>query len=268
MDATTTYLTDLGLSTYEARAYVTLARHGPMTADQVASKSEVPRGRIYDVLNSLADRALVRADDGRPKTYTNAEVSTAIDGLLEARVAELEDERREFERTASTAQRALDGLSADITNEDFATSAFRDGAARDLLLERFAAAESSILIATDDVAVAPEWRETIATRVLELLEVDVEVRLLATAFDGVTDRFDRLREAGLCTRRTDAVPRQRFIVIDESEVCLEVLHPLESEELLALVNFRDPEIARDLTENFERLWERGEPPDERAEADG
>ena len=259
MDDTMDGLTGLGLSNYEARAYVTLVRHGPLTADEVASEAEVPQGRIYDVLNTLVDRSLVHADDGRPRTYTNVEVSTAVDTLLARRVDELEDERHEFERTATEAERTLADLEVEDPGERFATSAFRDEAALTLLLERFAAAESSILITTDDVTVAPEWREDVATRVAEVLEVGVSVRVIGTDFEGATEQFDRLVESGLRARQTDVAPRQRFIVIDESELCLEVLHPLEDEELLALVNFRDEEIARDLTENFERLWNRGEP---------
>lgn len=258
-DDRVTLLSELGLSNYEARAYVALVRNGAMTADEVAEEADVPRGRVYDVLNSLVDRSLVRADDGRPRTYVHVEPDAAIDRLLERRVDELEERRSNYERTASAAEDALSGLTDDEARDGFATSALHEEAAQDLLLERFAAVDESIRIAADTVEVSPEFEAAFAQRLRDLLEVGVSVRLLASDIGTGSDRIDDLIDAGMAIRRAERVPQQRFIVLDGTEVCLEVVNPASPDELLGVVNFREDDTARELAASFDELWERAEP---------
>ncbi len=49
-------LTRLGLTMYEAKAYLALTRRGSSTAAEVARIAGVPRQRIYDVLAELVER--------------------------------------------------------------------------------------------------------------------------------------------------------------------------------------------------------------------
>jgi len=63
-------LRDLGLSEYEAGAYRALLRTGPTTAKALSRASEVPMGRVYDVLNGLEGDGRVGSQaDSRPKQY-------------------------------------------------------------------------------------------------------------------------------------------------------------------------------------------------------
>ena len=71
-------LRDLGLSEYEERAYRSLLETGPTTAKELSRTSDVPMGRIYDVLNSLETHNLVRSQAAsRPKKYVAVSDSTA-----------------------------------------------------------------------------------------------------------------------------------------------------------------------------------------------
>src|SRR5450631_77923 len=54
-------LVSLGLSEYEARAYVALARYGSLNGYEVAKRSGVPRPNIYAVLERLERRRIVVA---------------------------------------------------------------------------------------------------------------------------------------------------------------------------------------------------------------
>ena len=51
-------LTQLGLTTYEAKAYVALLGRDSFTAAQVSRQAGLPRQRIYDVLGSLVEKGL------------------------------------------------------------------------------------------------------------------------------------------------------------------------------------------------------------------
>jgi len=71
MDQIIALLQPLGLTQYEARAFVTLVHRGLSTAYQVSKGAGIPRARIYDVLDGLVNQGLVMsiptADD--TKTY-------------------------------------------------------------------------------------------------------------------------------------------------------------------------------------------------------
>lgn len=59
----------VGLSTYEARAYAALLRSGPATGYQLSRNSGVPRSRIYETLEKLADRGMVITRQDRPQLH-------------------------------------------------------------------------------------------------------------------------------------------------------------------------------------------------------
>ena len=69
MDENVSVLKGLGLTLYEAQAYVTLTSLIQSTAFEIAEKSNVPRSKIYDVLKNLNKKNYIEIEDGRPLTY-------------------------------------------------------------------------------------------------------------------------------------------------------------------------------------------------------
>jgi len=253
-------LTNLGLSNYEAQAFRALVEEGAMTADEVAATAELPKGRIYDVLNSLSKRSVVRHDDSRPRTYVPATPEHAVSQLLDARLDDLDDRRRRFEATAEELETAMRSQETDRPTQSFATSAFRHEDAIELLDERLGTASNCVCIAAGTIDEGPETRETLADRLRSLLADGVAVKLLVhedTELEYNTD----LADAGLVIQRSPVVPDQRFILIDGDEVCLEVVHPVDTNELLSVVDFRSDEVATELTDTFDDLWAAATPVD-------
>lgn len=62
-------LRSLGLSSYEARVYISLVRNGALTASEVSSQSRIPFSRVYDVLATLERGGWITVEQGRPKRY-------------------------------------------------------------------------------------------------------------------------------------------------------------------------------------------------------
>lgn len=97
----------LGLSKYEACAYLALLGQNDSTAVEVADRAEVPRQRIYDVLISLRDKGLILIRDGRPARHTARPPAEALSAMYEAR---LRAQRQENERLAGLIQQLVPDL--------------------------------------------------------------------------------------------------------------------------------------------------------------
>lgn len=69
MDDNITTLKGIGLTMYEAQAYVTLTSLISATTDEVSQNSGIPRSKIYDVLKKLNEKQFLEIEDGRPLTY-------------------------------------------------------------------------------------------------------------------------------------------------------------------------------------------------------
>lgn len=64
-----TILQSLGLSTYEARAYIALVAHGYGNADTIAETAKIPRTSAYKVLSSLCEKGYAISTRGRPMIF-------------------------------------------------------------------------------------------------------------------------------------------------------------------------------------------------------
>lgn len=63
------HLRDLGFTEYEAACLVAVLEQPGATAADIAESSALPRSRVYDVAESLADRGLLEVEEGEPKRY-------------------------------------------------------------------------------------------------------------------------------------------------------------------------------------------------------
>ncbi len=70
LDDTVLRLTHLGLSEWEAKAYLALLRRSPVNGYQVSKESSVPRSMVYEVLAKLVSRgAVVRTHEADNALY-------------------------------------------------------------------------------------------------------------------------------------------------------------------------------------------------------
>lgn len=87
-------LQQLGLTEYEARCFVSLVQVSDASAAELSELSDIPRSRVYDTAESLAERGLIEVNHGSTKRYTAVPVGQTI-GHFEreylALIDELED---------------------------------------------------------------------------------------------------------------------------------------------------------------------------------
>ncbi len=75
-------LVELGMTRYEAKAYLTLIQRESFAASELAIEAGIPRQRIYDVLNSLVSRGLARDWPGPVTRYAATDPQAALERLL------------------------------------------------------------------------------------------------------------------------------------------------------------------------------------------
>lgn len=75
-------LVSLGLSRYEARVYLALVRRESYTAAEAARAADVPRQRVYDVLDALVRRRLAVLRPGRVAAFSAVAPELALARLM------------------------------------------------------------------------------------------------------------------------------------------------------------------------------------------
>lgn len=96
-------LVDLGLTRYEARAYVALVARPDATPAEIARDAPIPRQRAYDVLASLAERGVVVQVPGQSLRYRAQPPDRVAERLIAVR-------RREVDRLAETVPALAEAL--------------------------------------------------------------------------------------------------------------------------------------------------------------
>ncbi len=92
-------LESLGLTEYESKTLSTLFKLEEAEAPVISRLSQVPKTRVYDVLDKLVKRSLVIEIRGRPKKYRVLDARKVLDSLLEDKKTEvkvIEEKAKEF----------------------------------------------------------------------------------------------------------------------------------------------------------------------------
>lgn len=91
-------LKDLGLNNYEARILYALFRLKEADAKQIAELANVPRTKIYEILEKLAAAGYVVVKDTRPRTYASKDPKAVIRRMVRERWEHLEKIARRAEQ--------------------------------------------------------------------------------------------------------------------------------------------------------------------------
>ena len=91
-------LMKLGLTQYEAQVFITMVTQKAGTAAQISQVSRVPRPKVYETLNSLAEKGLITVIEGTPTAYVAVNLDIALKILEKKYIDALEN----FKKMIST----------------------------------------------------------------------------------------------------------------------------------------------------------------------
>ncbi|PJA16969.1 MAG: hypothetical protein COX63_02960, partial [Candidatus Diapherotrites archaeon CG_4_10_14_0_2_um_filter_31_5] len=107
---TVSYLNSLGLTEYESKAILSLIEKGALEAPEISRNTDIPKTRVYDVLEKLEKKGLVIPLHGRPKKFQSIESNKVIEKLIEVK-------RKEFKEIEENALKLKQGIKFNEINE-------------------------------------------------------------------------------------------------------------------------------------------------------
>ncbi|MCD0484175.1 TrmB family transcriptional regulator [Streptacidiphilus sp. ASG 303] len=252
----------LGLSRYEARVYLALVRRESYTAAEAAREADVPRQRIYDVLDGLVRRRLAVARPGRVATF-----SAVAPELATARLMTLQRESLDrLERVSAALTAALLPVWSDGRTHtdplDYIEVLREPGA----IAERFAdiqeQAGRELLSFCKPPFVAPAANTEGIAVVRRLHRAGGRVRAVYT-HDALDDAetLDNVRsfaEAGEEARFTAGLPL-KLVIADASLVLCDMPDPVAGTGATTALYIEHPALAACLRLAFESVWQCAEP---------
>jgi len=249
-------LVRLGLTQYEARAYVALIRRDGSTPAEIAKFASVPRPRIYDVIASLVAKGLASERPGRTAKFVATPPDEAAGTLmkihserlqtLEADAAVVRAELGPAFLEGSMHSDPLDYIELIRSPEGIAKrfSELQQSVEREMLV--FSKMPAVVRIEENDVGL-----DLARTRKLRSI---YEFSLLddPLSLEGV----QRFIQAGEQARFVEELP-MKMGIIDERIVLLAMVDPVGGDSGLTTLVIKHAQLACSLKLAFEQVWATG-----------
>jgi len=97
-----------GFTKYEAKVYYALLKHGSLTSTELLKIARIPQARLYDVIERLVSKGLVKVSRSRPAKYSIINPELALKSYIEqemvAKAKIAEDIVRSVERSGEVVE--------------------------------------------------------------------------------------------------------------------------------------------------------------------
>jgi len=249
-------LTRLGVTSYEAKAYLSLIKRDSYTAAQVARQAALPRQRIYDVLGTLVQKGLAVARPGTVVKYSATPPEVAINLLIQSHRQELAEMERGARSMVETLQPSFEAGQAHTDPLEY-IEVLRD---RRAINERFAELQSSvkreILVFTKPPYATPP-QENVEGLAVTLTHEARSIYEFGVFDDpAVSEGVRRFLEAGEDMRFVRELPL-KLVIIDETIVMFGMEDPVAGSADLTIVVVEHPSLAHVLKTAFDAIWNSG-----------
>jgi len=249
-------LTRLGLTSYEAKAYLTLIRRDSFTAAQVARQSGLPRQRIYDVLGSLVQKGLAVARPGNVVKYAATAPELAVDQLLATHREDLTRMEADAHQMLADLKPAFEAGKEQTDPLEY-IEVLRD---RRAINERFAelqrAVKTEILVFTKPPYATPPQENIEGLEVAQTHEARSLYEFSVFERPAVMRGVQRFVEAGEQARFVPELPL-KLVIIDETIVMFGMEDPVAGSAELTIVVVEHQSLAKVLKTAFNAIWDTG-----------
>lgn len=241
------HLKKLGLTEYEAKVYTALLKLKSATGGQVAKASNVPHGKTYEALHSLAEKGLITILPVEPKVFKLVEPKTGLRNLIDRRAASLEE-------TGKAALEAIEKIEIPAKEEAIENLEIYSGIEKQFELgkQMIDATKKQLLI----ISKGEKVPALILRGCREMVRKKIDYRLIVFEFDGNREWVKKFLDAKVKVRHFKT-GEFTLCVRDKEEVLLVIRNPKNLGDRISLF-FRDEAIAGAMALYFETIWKKAE----------
>ena len=277
------FLRNSNLSNYEINTYITLLNSNNLTAREISNKSNVPTGRIYEILEGLKDKGMIEIQDSRPKIFRAISFNQASHDLI-AQIKSRQQRKTSFLlNQAKQLETKINNSYLSIRQESskiFWSTAYGWQSIVKLYKKKFNMLQENLLMTgflnENTLKVLP-YAKDFYEGILNALNRSVQVKYLwSFEYDErplldeqKRDNFilfeklaKKLKNLYNLSSKIDGF-EMRFIqkkiptlydVFDNNRVLIKLQNPLKPWEIFACINVLDPILAEELTKKYENIW--------------
>lgn len=239
-------LNDLGLTEYEAKAYLTLYKHGAQEGREVSKKSGIPPTRVYDALKSLVDKGLASLIEEKPMIFKPIE--EGIKHFSENKIERIKKEGKEAEELLRSIQKPQ--REEKVHEKVTTVLGFKK------MYNLFTSWQSQAQSEVNIFSVGEEVPYSIYREVKKSNARGVKNRLIVTKYDKENEKVvKKHKKMGFEVKYLDLSQEYTFSIVDKKKVMFNVRNPKNKEERISIF-FDVPGLARAMNEYFNSLWER------------
>lgn len=224
----------MGWGKYHAAVYETLVERGALEPTDVATWSDVPKGRVYDILDDLYQEGAVKQQSMNPTVYVAQHPEKIIDRREEEFVEKATDAKQKLFQTYEV------NFDEDLGRNPAWVVTGRSGVV-DQVREQLELAEDHI----DAFEPEPWFREEDVQLLDDLADNGCDIRFVSRS--GAEDDLEPFTDSAVDVRHSTEVTTS-FYLIDDDRVILNIGHGDTG------VLFRDETIASVLSEEFEASY--------------
>ncbi|MFX1302554.1 MAG: TrmB family transcriptional regulator [Promethearchaeota archaeon] len=277
------FLRDANLSNYEINTYITLLRSNNLTARELSVKSNVPTGRIYEILEVLKNKGMIEIQDSRPKIYRAISFNEASHNVI-SHIKNYQQRKVSFLiNQAKQLESKINDLSISLKPESpklFWSTAYGWRSIFELYIKRFNTLKEKLLMTgflnENTLKVLPQAK-IFYNGILKALNRGIQIKYLwSFEFDerilsdeqkvtnemlfnkltkNLKDLFNLSSELeGFELRFIQKRIPTYYDIFDNNRVLIKLQNPLKPWQIFACINVLDPVLANELTEKYENMW--------------
>ncbi|GEM_PF-969422 len=271
-------LRDLGLTKYEASAYATLLKEGITGAQDLSRRSDIPVGKIYEVLSNLNNMGLVEFQRSRPRKYKAVKPKIALNNLYNKKEEDTKNELDDFKlKVAELETRFSDISQPEHTELQFWSTLIGEEDIIKNIKNMLDETEKEILhvkpaklkkILQKEKCIDPKtFIPTVIDEFIKAAEKGIKIKtiipeeLFLSALKDKIEQVDDPVLRAIIKKNIDVKIldcEYDFILIDEYITHIPIPDPLTPKKIFGELKVYDREYAGKLKDKFDDLWAKGQ----------
>lgn len=261
----------LNLTEYEAKAYLTLLKHGNLTIGELSKRSGIPRPKCYSVIRSLASKGICSIIPTKPIKCQPIDPKNMITMIIHITENETSQKINNLKALGETLAKIVSesetgtlGITPIVTIVEGNESIIKN------LKADISAASKEILIAISNTPINFNWGSIFEDTIKAIIKgahfkyimpqsdsfakrVELIMGMLPNSIKDEAENW--LKEGRVQLRRSSRV-YQAFAIIDEKISYIFFTEPRKNEILFSL-RFNDERFSKYMKTYYELLWELG-----------